>query len=140
MVSYLVVTTLEITLPLKEPKNPLERIATLAGPPRVYPRSPAAKFIETSPPPVMTSAAPNTRNSTRILPAARMGTPAIRSNPIAYAATGPTGYFPIPHRKPGLSVYNGKYEKEAADAEQDEPARSAGFAIVCDLLRSSFGL
>ena len=33
IVSCPVVTTFEMTLPLSEPKNPLERIATLAGPP-----------------------------------------------------------------------------------------------------------
>ena len=35
MVSLPVVTTFEITLPLSEPKNPLDRIATFAGPPRL---------------------------------------------------------------------------------------------------------
>ena len=42
MVIWPVVTTLEITEPDKDPKNPEETIATFAGPPRVLPSSAVA--------------------------------------------------------------------------------------------------
>ena len=63
IVSLPVVTTFEITLPLKEPKNPLDRMATLAGPPRLLPINAEAKFMKNSPPPVTTRAEPKIRKT-----------------------------------------------------------------------------
>ena len=57
-----VVRTFVITLPLIEPINPDAKIATLAGPPRTYPKREKAKLRKNCPPPVYCSATPNNRN------------------------------------------------------------------------------
>ena len=68
IVSRPVVTTFEITLPEREPKNPLASTATLAGPPRLRPKMAAAKFMKNAPPPVTTKAAPKIKKPIRMLP------------------------------------------------------------------------
>ena len=47
-----VVKTFVITLPLIDPIKPEAKMATLAGPPRFYPKRAKAKFRKKEPPPV----------------------------------------------------------------------------------------
>jgi len=46
MVTTPVVSTLETTLPLTEPINPLAKIETFAGPPRTEPNSANARLLK----------------------------------------------------------------------------------------------
>ena len=106
MVSWPVVTTLEMTLPLSEPKKPLDRIATLAGPPRVRPNSAVAKAMKNSPPPVTTRAEPKIRKPINRLATTRIGTPMMLSTPMACMRTTSCGGLCGPHRNPGIDSAN----------------------------------
>src|SRR3546814_16635350 len=66
-------------LPESEPKKPLDRIATFAGPPRLFPMSAVAKAMKNSPPPVTTSAEPKIRKPIRSDATVRIGTPMMLS-------------------------------------------------------------
>ena len=103
MVIWPVVTTLEMTLPESEPKNPLDRTATLAGPPRVRPISAMASAMKNSPPPVTTSAEPKIRNPTSNEATVRIGTPMMLSTPRAWAVSVSGRVLLGPHRKPGMT-------------------------------------
>ena len=74
-----VVSTLLITLPLMEPIRPLEKIDTLAGPPRTWPKSAKAKLMKNLPPPLFCSTTPNTRKPITRPANACSGTPMMLS-------------------------------------------------------------
>ena len=74
-----VVSTLLITLPLMEPISPLEKIDTLAGPPRTCPSSANARLIKNLPPPLFCSTTPNTKKPITRPANACSGTPMMLS-------------------------------------------------------------
>ncbi len=84
IVSTPVVSTLVITLPLMEPIRPLEKIDTLAGPPRTWPSNANARLIKNFPPPVFCKATPNSRKPITRLANACNGMPNTLSRLMAW--------------------------------------------------------
>src|SRR3990167_8379532 len=74
-----VVSTLEITLPLMEPSNPEEKMATFAAPPRYVPHSAKARLMKNAPAPLYWSAVPKTRKPITSSAKARIGMPSTLS-------------------------------------------------------------
>ncbi|BBI63313.1 hypothetical protein HSBAA_46190 [Vreelandella sulfidaeris] len=64
MVNTPVVATLAAVLPLILPNRALHKVAALAGPPAIPPVTELDKRMNVSPPPVVTSSAPNIMNMT----------------------------------------------------------------------------
>jgi hypothetical protein len=74
-----VVSTFVMTLPLMEPIRPLEKMATLAAPPRTPPSNANAKSRKNFPPPVCCKATPKIRKPMTNSAKARIGMPSMLS-------------------------------------------------------------
>ena len=94
--------TFEITLPDRLPKKPLERIATLAGPPRARPIRAPARSMKNAPPPETVSATPNTIKPISRSAITRIGMPMMLSTPTAWPSTVSLNDISAPQRKPGM--------------------------------------
>jgi len=93
--------TLEMTLPDRDPKNPEDRIATFAGPPRAWPSSAPARSMKNRPPPETVRATPNKMNPISRSAMTRSGMPMMLSTPSEWLSMVSLNDIWAPQRKPG---------------------------------------
>jgi hypothetical protein len=102
MVIEPVVTTLDITLPLKEPNRALDNTATLAVPPLADPRMQYDRLRKKLPPPEACKATPKIMKPINIIPKTLMGIPNMLWMLKEWNAAVVLKVRPCPSMKPGI--------------------------------------